>query len=125
MKSCLIVDDSGVIRKIVRQIYEELGFACNEAENGRIALEYCRGNSPDVIMLDWNMPEMSGIEFMEAMQAERGPDLPIVFFCTTEGDMSHIQRALNAGATDYIIKPFDKEMLQTKLLQVGLIDDLA
>ncbi|MAI62592.1 MAG: two-component system response regulator [Micavibrio sp. TMED27] len=121
MKSCLVVDDSRVVRKVARRIVEDLGFSCDEAENGQEAYDFCSGNMPDAILLDWNMPVMSGIEFLEKLRAMDNGNSPKVVFCTTENDMSHIQRALQAGANEYIMKPFDSEIIQSKFTQIGLL----
>ena len=121
-KSCLIVDDSRVVRKVARRIFEDLGFACDEAEDGQQALSACRAKMPRVILLDWNMPVMSGIDFLKALRGSTpGGGDPIVIFCTTENDMSHIMMAMQSGANEYIMKPFDKEIVETKLVQVGLL----
>jgi two-component system chemotaxis response regulator CheY len=121
MKTCLVVDDSRVVRKVARRIIEDIGFTCEEAEDGIQALEACMRQMPTTILLDWNMPNMSGIEFLEKLRATPGGDTPKVIFCTTENDMSFIQRALAAGADEYIMKPFDGEIVATKFQQVGLI----
>jgi len=122
MKSCLVVDDSRVVRKVARRIVEDLGFACSEAEDGQKAYEACQGAMPDAILLDWNMPVMSGIEFLEKLRQMSNGGLPKVIFCTTENDMNHIQRAIQAGANEYIMKPFDSEIIQSKFTQIGLIE---
>lgn len=122
MKSCLIVDDSRVVRKVARRILEDLSFNCSEAEDGQKAYEACENGMPDVILLDWNMPVMSGIEFLEKLRAMPGGDAPKVVFCTTENDMEHIQRAIQTGANEYIMKPFDNEIIQSKLSQIGALD---
>lgn len=122
MKTCLIVDDSRVVRKVANRITTDLGFQCSEAENGQIAYEMCEKDMPDGIILDWNMPVMSGIEFLEKLRQMPNGDQPIVVFCTTENDMSHIQRAIGAGANEYIMKPFDSEIIESKFIQVGLLD---
>lgn len=122
MKTCLIVDDSAVIRKVSRKILTEFQFACDEAENGRKALEACEKRMPDLIMLDWNMPVMSGIEFLPQLRAMPGGHRPHVIFCTTENDFSFIEKALLAGANEYIMKPFDKEIIESKLQQLGLVN---
>ncbi len=122
MKSCLVVDDSRVVRKVARRIAEELGFSCEEAEDGQQAFNACQKAMPDVVLLDWNMPVMSGIEFLEKLRAAPGGDMPKVVFCTTENDMAHIQRAMMAGANEYIMKPFDRDIVQSKFEQVGLLD---
>ena len=123
MKLCLVVDDSRVVRKVARRIVEELQFECEEAEDGQKAYEFCQGRMPDGIILDWNMPVMSGIEFLEKLRQMPGGDQPKVVFCTTENDMAHIQRAMMAGANEYIMKPFDKEIIQNKFIQIGLMED--
>ncbi len=120
MKSCLIVDDSVVIRKLVREIMQGLGYECREAENGEVALTRSKEALPDLIMLDWNMPVMTGIEFLRTLRAMENGGLPTVFFCTTEHDMAHIQEALAAGVNDFIMKPFDKEIVKDKLESHGL-----
>ena len=121
MKSCLIVDDSKVIRMVARKILQELEFETSEAEDGQIALNACEGAMPDAVLLDWNMPVMDGIDFLRALRKMPGGDAPIVVFCTTENDVNHIQEAMEAGANEYIMKPFDSEIIQAKFSQVGLI----
>ena len=121
MKSCLIVDDSKVVRMVAKKILEGLNFEIREAEDGKQALECCRSQVPDVVLLDWNMPVMSGIEFLVELRALPDIAQPVVVFCTTENDMEHIQRAIEAGANEYIMKPFDSEIIESKFLQVGLI----
>lgn len=119
MKTCLIVDDSRVIRKVSRHILETLGFSVNEAENGKAGLEACEAEMPDVVLLDWNMPVMTGIEFITQLRQRPGGDAPKVVFCTTENDVAHIREAISAGADEYVMKPFDHETLQIKLQLVG------
>lgn len=121
MKSCLIVDDSKVIRKVARRILEELNFEIREAEDGQDALDSCREGMPDVVLLDWNMPVMNGLDFLKTLRETPGGDAPVVVFCTTENDMSHISAAINAGADEYIMKPFDREIIEAKFAQVGLL----
>ena len=121
MKQCLVVDDSSVIRKVARRIMEEVNFDIIEAENGQEALDACRANLPDVILLDWNMPVMDGLEFLTALRKEPCGDQPKVIFCTTENDMDHITQAISAGANEYIMKPFDSEIIESKFSQIGLI----
>lgn len=123
MKSCLVVDDSRVVRKVARRIVEELGFSCEEAEDGQVAYDYCARQMPDAIILDWNMPIMSGIEFLERLRQMPGGNTPKVVLCTTENDMAHIQRAITAGANEYIMKPFDSDIVKSKFIQIGLLDD--
>ena len=121
MKSCLIVDDSKVIRMVAKKILQDLEFETVEAADGQLAIDVCLSDMPDGVLLDWNMPVMSGIEFLRELRAAPGGDKPIVVFCTTENDIEHIQEAIEAGANEYIMKPFDSEIIQAKFAQVGLL----
>lgn len=122
MKTCLVVDDSSVIRKVARRILEGLDFQIIEAEDGAKALEVCRRGLPEAVLLDWNMPVMDGYEFLGNLRRMPGGDAPKVVFCTTENGMDHISRALHAGANEYIMKPFDKDIVAAKFAEVGLIE---
>ncbi|MCB9996556.1 MAG: response regulator [Rhodospirillales bacterium] len=122
MKSCLVVDDSRVVRKVIRRIVTDMGFTCTEAEDGKKAIELCEEHMPDVIVLDWNMPVMSGIEFLERLRQAENGNHPKVVFCTTENDVPHIDRAMRAGADEYIMKPFDSGVILSKFIQIGLIE---
>jgi two-component system, chemotaxis family, chemotaxis protein CheY len=125
MKNCLVVDDSAVIRKVARRILESLGFSIREAEDGQKALDQCDKEMPDAILLDWNMPVMDGYEFLKKLRQSPGGEMPKVVFCTTENDVAHIARAIHAGANEYIMKPFDKEIIASKFLEAGLIEEYA
>ncbi|APZ97247.1 two-component system response regulator [Sphingopyxis sp. QXT-31] len=121
-KSCLVVDDSKVIRKVARHILESMAFEVDEAADGQEALTFCRANRPDVILLDWNMPVMSGMEFLGAFNdLDYGhEERPRIVFCTTENSIDHIRAAIEAGADEYVMKPFDRETLEGKLQLVGV-----
>ena len=121
MKQCLIVDDSKIFRKIVRKIMEELDFSADEAEDGVSALDICRRKMPDAILLDCNMPLMSGVEFLRALRREPLGSKPVVVYCTTENDIAHITEAIGAGANEYLVKPVDREILEAKLVEAGLM----
>jgi two-component system, chemotaxis family, chemotaxis protein CheY len=120
MKTCLVVDDSKVIRKVARHILETLDFRVTEAGDGQEALDSCMAETPDVILLDWNMPVMSGMEFLRALRDSTIAHRPKVVFCTTENGMAHIRAAIEAGADEYVMKPFDRETLESKLQIVGV-----
>ena len=94
IKTCLVVDDSSIIRKVARRILESLDFQVVEAENGEHAFAACQRELPDAILLDWNMPKMDGYEFLRALRLLPGGDRPKIVFCTTENDVAHIARAL-------------------------------
>ena len=121
MKTCLVVDDSSVIRKVARRILEDLDFSIKEAEDGEEALAICVDEMPGVILLDWNMPVMDGLECLKELRKMPGGDDPKVIFCTTENDVGQIARAIHAGANEYIMKPFDREIVESKFQQAGLI----
>ena len=121
MTSCLVVDDSKVVRSVARRILRDLDITVSEAENGQVALEQCGLSLPDVILLDWNMPVMNGMAFLHALRGRYGADQPIVVFCTTENGLGNVKLALEAGANEYIMKPFDETIIRSKLEQVGLI----
>ena len=125
MKQVLVVDDSTVIRKVAKRILEGMNFQTIEAEDGRKALTACGNLMPDAILLDWNMPVMDGFEFLHELRKMPGGLRPKVVFCTTENDVAHIARAIHAGADEYIMKPFDKQILQSKLEEIGLIEPVA
>ncbi len=121
MKHCLVVDDSSVIRKVARRILENLDFEIVEAADGQLALDACKQAMPDAVLLDWNMPVMDGMTFLVKLREMPGGDRPKVVFCTTENDIDHISRAIAAGANEYIMKPFDQEILEGKFQEVGLV----
>ena len=121
MKQILIVDDSSVIRKVARRILEGMRLQTAEAEDGQKALVACSFLMPDAILLDWNMPVMDGFEFLRELRKMPGGTKPKVVFCTTENDVAHIARAMHAGADEYIMKPFDKQIVQSKLEEIGLV----
>jgi len=106
---------------VARKILQELKFETVEAADGKAALDSCKSKMPEAVLLDWNMPIMSGIEFLREMRALPGGNTPVVVFCTTENDIEHIQEAIEAGANEYIMKPFDSEIIQAKFAQVGLL----
>ncbi|MET0367689.1 MAG: response regulator [Methylobacterium sp.] len=118
--TCLVVDDSAVIRKVARRIIEDIGYVVMEAEDGDTALELCAESMPDVILLDWNMPNRDGYAFLQELRQSEAGRQPKVIFCTTENDVGAIARALHAGADEYIMKPFDRDILTAKLEQVGV-----
>ncbi|MBV8456634.1 MAG: response regulator [Acetobacteraceae bacterium] len=118
-KSCLVVDDSRTIRSIARSILEANDFQVAEASNGQLALEACRAALPDCVLLDWNMPVMNGMEFLRALRAEFGAMHPVVVLCTTRTELYNVLEAVASGAQEYIMKPFDAEILIGKLAQVG------
>ncbi len=119
-RTCLVVDDSAPIRRVVSGMFLDLGYAVAEAQTGKDALDYCRAGQPDIVMLDWNMPVMDGIGCLTALRSMPLPRQPVVVMCTTESQIARIQQALSAGADEYIIKPFGRDVLVDKLEQLGM-----
>jgi two-component system chemotaxis response regulator CheY len=121
MRTCLIVDDSRIIRKVARRIVEDLGFEVSEAADGGEAMAYCRAEMPTVVLLDWRMPVMDGLTFLHQLRAEPGGTAPKVLMCTVENEVARIREALDAGADEYVMKPFDTDILEAKLAEAGLV----
>ncbi len=121
MKSCLVVDDSSVVRKVARRILEGLAFTVTEAEDGVQALRLCERGLPDAVLLDASMPNMDGYEFLRALRRMPGGDKPKVVICPTETDVAVVARAMHVGANEILLKPFDKEIVEAKLSAAGLI----
>ncbi len=120
-KTCLIVDDSRVIRKVARQIMEGFGYAVVEAENGEEALTRCQLGMPHLVLTDWNMPVMSGLDFVARMRELPEAKKATVVFCTSKGEVADIHAGIAAGADDYIVKPFEETALKAKLETLGAL----
>lgn len=120
MTHCMVIDDSSIIRKVVRRILEELRFEISEAEGAAAALEKCRNAMPDAILLDANMPDMSGLDFLQALRQLVGGQNPVVLYCSTENDVPGITEAIEAGASEFMLKPFDRDTLVEKFAELGM-----
>lgn len=120
---CLVVDDADPVRTVARRILERFGLSVAEAVNGEVALDMCRHCMPDGILLDWNMPVLDGITFLERLRAMEGGERPRVLFCTTRSAITDISRAFDLGVDDFVIKPFDIAILHEKLRKLDLIKD--
>ncbi len=111
MKSCMIVEDSAVIRKVARRILSGVPYAVSEADCGSDALSKLRGAMPDIIMLDHGLSDMTAIEFIEAIKRRMPVKMPTILLCTTQFDVVRIMKAKRAGASGYVLKPFTRETL--------------
>lgn len=120
-RTCLIVDDSRIIRKVARRIVEGLGFEVDEAADGAEALAACSAAMPEVVLVDWNMPVMDGMTFVRRLRDQPRGTEPKVLFCTIETRAERIAEALAAGADDYVMKPFDGAILESKFAEVGAV----
>ena len=121
MKHCLVIDDSDVVRKVARRILESRGIEVSEASAGAEAIEQCIDRMPDAVIVDWQMPEMSGLEFLGALRLSTRQPRPYIFYCTTENDPAELTRAFAGGANNYILKPFDRGSLEEKFVEAGLL----
>ena len=110
----LVVDDSKTIRNIQKRILEQLGYTeVYEAEDGQIALQVVEQVSPELILVDWNMPNMDGLTFVKEMRGN-GSDVPMIMV-TTEAERSHVLEAIQAGVNNYVLKPFTPDVLGGKI----------
>ena len=121
MRTCLIVDDSRMIRRVAGRIVRELGFDVVEAVNGQDALDKCMIDMPTAVLVDWAMPIMDGFDFVKALRELPHGDIPTVVFCTSVRDVERIVEALAAGADEYIMKPFDSDIIESKFALAGLV----
>jgi len=120
LRTCLVVDDSQVVRKVARRLLEELNFAVAEAADGMEALAWCRAMMPEVVLIELRMPMMSGLDFLRRLRLEPGGRAPKVIFCSSETDLDRIREALDAGAAEYVLKPFDGDVVAEKLALAGV-----
>ena len=120
MRTCIVVDDSSVVRKVARRIFEQFDFAVSEAEDGAQALQLCQRQLPDAVLVDASMPVMDGYEFLRGLRRMPGGDRPKVIMCHVENADAYIARAHHVGANDILLKPFDTSRVAAKLAAVGL-----
>ena len=121
-RRAIVVDDSRAMRTILRKALERIGFEVLEAGHGKEALSrLALVRIPDLALVDWNMPEMNGIELVQALRRDHNYDRMAVVMVTSETDPEHVERALTSGANDYLMKPLDGEALSEKLLRLGLV----
>ncbi len=117
----LVIDDSRAVRSIIREILKGFGFDVVEAANGREALDRLREmDHADLALVDWNMPEMNGLEFVRAVRAESIYDDMPMMMVTTESDMTNMILALESGANEYVMKPFTRDVLREKIELLGI-----
>ncbi|MDE1466505.1 response regulator [Aurantiacibacter sp. D1-12] len=120
-RTCLVVDDSRVIRKVASSIATGLGFIVVEAENGEEALVRCKAAMPDLVLTDWDMPVMDGPTFVSSLRELPGASAVKVVFCTSKGEADDIHKGIGSGADDYVVKPFNDATLTPKLRKLGVI----
>ena len=121
MSTCLIADDSKVIRLLLSKIISNLGFSVIEAEDGEDVVELTQLKEPDLVIMDWKLPVLEGIDALYKIRELKLNRQPKVIFCSAFSDMDRISKALDGGADDYIIKPFDEDIVASKLTILGLL----
>lgn len=121
-KTCLVVDDSEVIREIALRIITDLGFEAAQAENAATAIAHCQADKPDVVFLDWDLPSMGALDFLRGAGDWPAEERPVIILSATENDPQQFTLAKAAGAAHYVLKPFDKFAVASKLREAGLIE---
>ena len=116
----LVVDDSSTMRKVLKSILAGAGFEVLEAKGGPEALDWLKQNRAELALFDWNMPDMTGIELLALVRAERAHDAMKIMMVTTESDLTEVERALHVGANEYVMKPFTRDSILDKLRILGL-----
>lgn len=117
----LVADDSSVIRKVARRICEDLSIRVAEAEDGDEALAFCREEMPDAVMIDWHLRGTEALEVIRQLRDMAHGKEPKILFCMTEFNLAQVARAKRAGADDHLLKPFDKDVMEAKLKEIGLL----
>lgn len=119
LKLCLVVDDYEVIRKVARPIIEQLGYVVTEAGSAEDAARQCHREMPDLIIVDWSLPDASTHDLIASIRADQTDRYPLIVYLVTENDPADLEKALNAGADDYVFKPFDRDSLQRKISELS------
>lgn len=118
----LVIDDSRALRRLLGDMLRELGFSVSEASNGAEGIrQLAAGARPDIVMVDWNMPEMNGLEFVQTVRCDASYDRLPIMMVTTETELDQMCLALQAGANEYVMKPFGKDVIADKLRILKLI----
>ncbi|PCI03893.1 MAG: two-component system response regulator [Hyphomicrobiales bacterium] len=120
MQVIMVVDDSPVIRKVADRLLRDMGFIVVEAGDGNEALNLCGHKMPDAILVDWSLPSMSGTEFIQEFRSLDGAQKVKILYCTSEIMVAEMTRAKRAGANGFLMKPFDRNILSTKLQEIGM-----
>jgi two-component system chemotaxis response regulator CheY len=120
MNLCLIVDDSDIVRKYARLIFESLDYRAIDAESPAIALDRMAGEAPHLILVDWKMPGTNSLEFIAQVRRMSLLRRPYILYLTTLNDAADLERAMMAGADDYLLKPFNRDIVQMKLQEIRI-----
>ncbi|MDX2202683.1 MAG: response regulator [Hyphomicrobiaceae bacterium] len=118
----MVIDDSSIVRKVERRIVEHLSMIAAEAEFAQEAIDFCKARGlPDAILVDCSLPDMPSSELVTHLRALPGGSRPYILYCATENDAKDIKRALMAGASDYLLKPFTRQDVHAAFLSAGLL----
>ncbi|MEM7222876.1 MAG: response regulator [Pseudomonadota bacterium] len=121
MTSCLIVDDSEAVRRVVRGMLESLDVSVEEAPSGAQALAVCKAKAPSAVVLDGRSADRAALDFLRDLRAQEGIDQPAVLFCPLEGESQQVREALDLGANEVLVRPFDRDLLRSKLTLAGVL----
>jgi two-component system, chemotaxis family, chemotaxis protein CheY len=119
MLHCFVVDDSEIVRKYARLIFESQGFRVSEADSAIAAMERLRSETPDYILIDWRMPDTNSLELVSKIRALDLKQRPYIVYVVTENDAFEIQWALTHGADTYLLKPFNRQIIEAKLQEIS------
>ena len=121
MPSCIVADDSKIMRMLISKIMENFGYSVDEAENGEDVLEQCAKNMPDLVICDWELLLIDGIDVLLKIRTDKKVKQPVFIFCSYKKDTQIIEQALNAGADDFIMRPFDEDIIASKLRIIKIL----
>jgi two-component system chemotaxis response regulator CheY len=121
MKHCLIVDDSSSIRKVAKRILEDANIRASEADTRASAIDICRNEMPDCVVVDWLMPDGDVMKFLTKIRALPGGAQPTILYMTSENDAANVARAMRSGADAHMMKPFDRESFMRPFAEAGLV----
>lgn len=121
MKHCLIVDDSSSIRKVAKRILEDANIRTSEADTRAGAIDLCRNEMPDCVVVDWLMPDGDVMKFLTKLRALPGGAQPTILYMTSENDPANVARAMRSGADAHMMKPFDRQSFMQPLAEAGLV----
>ena len=124
-KTCLIIDDSEVIREIAARIVADLGYTPVQADSAAEGVDFCNDNETIVVMLDWDLPSMGALDFLRGASELPEAKKPIIILCATENDPQQFTLAKAAGAAHHVLKPFDRASIETVFAEAGLVSCFA
>ncbi|MGI9402306.1 MAG: response regulator [Rhizobiaceae bacterium] len=122
MKIVMIADDSPVIRKVARRLFEDMDLVVMEAGDGAQAISMCRDNMPDIVIVDWDMPGRSGVDVVAEIANIPAAEKTVIFYCISELNIPEMTKAKRAGAKGFLMKPFNRKILVQKFIEAGILE---